>query len=455
MGLKINSNLLELRELIRVFVSSSYSSEAAEETLIKSTIIDKGLYPVGMELNIESNVENLKAVRRLISESAYCLLIIGNQYSLQEFEYDYALSIGKPIIPFVYRCSGDHHTAKVDSTTADMKRLENFKRKVSENHLIAYFSNTDDLLEKISSHLPSLIHDLPLDNSSDMLDKKISEKFEDAATPFEIIDALDARAMGKQNKIAGITRYACHYTRMSAVSAIVKSKKWYLGSPKSMNDGLELIHLEDANADNLFFASFSLGNTENIGMWSMYAQPWEDGVLLRIPIAKIKVWVNSDCKIYDANKTTKKAGSEIIDAKFSFHAVAYTNAESKDPSEPEVLSCGTNKNTLFKDIFNHPLLKGYIKDSAWAYENEYRIRVETNPNEQHDAVAIDIPQDVLDSFEFITGPRFTRNFTAVLRNEAGARLKPIVKESLFTGRLKWVYCDSCGIKAALYHRQND
>ena len=236
---------------------------------------------------------------------------------------------------------------------------------------------------------------------------------------------------------------------MSAVSAIVKGKKWYFGSPKSMNDGLELIHLEDAHADNLFFASFSLDESENIGMWSMYAQPWEDGVLLCIPVEKLKTWVNSECKIYDANKTTKEAGSEINGAKISFHAVAYTNAESNNAIEPDVLTCGEDRNKYFKNIFEHPLLKGYIKDSAWAYEKEYRLRVETDPNEQHDAVAIEIPQDVLDSFEFITGPRFIHNFMAVLRRDAGPRLNPIVKESLFTGRLKWVYCDSCTIKKEL------
>lgn len=271
-----------------------------------------------------------------------------------------------------------------------------------------------------------------------------TKRFEDASTLPELIDALEARAMLQHNTgFGGATRYVCHYTKMSAVSAIVKGKKWYIGSPKTMNDGLELIHLEDAHADNLFFASFCLDNTENIGMWSMYAQPWEDGVLLRIPIEKFKIWIKSGCKIYDADKTTKKARSEIKDAHLSFHAVAYTNAESKDSKELELLTCGASPNGHFCNIPNQPELKGYIKDSAWAYENEYRMRVETNPMEKHDAVAIDIPKEVLDSFEYITGPRFEHNFTAVLRENAGLRLRPKVQESLFTGRLKWVFCDSC------------
>lgn len=271
------------------------------------------------------------------------------------------------------------------------------------------------------------------------------KKFEEANTPAELIDTLETRAMSRHNTGAGGTiKYVCHYTKMSAISAIMKEKKWYIGSPKTMNDGLELIHLEDAHADNLFFASFCLDDTENIGMWSMYAQPWEDGVLLRIPLEKFKTWVKSGSKIYDADKSTKKSGGVITGAKLSFHAVAYTNAESKDKKEPEILFCGTHQNDHLKNVPELPELKGYIKDSAWAYENEYRIRVETDPGEVHDAVSVEIPEDVLNSFEFITGPRFEKNFTKVLRNTTNnLRLRPKVKESLFTGRLKWVYCDSC------------
>lgn len=274
-----------------------------------------------------------------------------------------------------------------------------------------------------------------------------AKKFEEVATHEELIDKLKSMAMSRHNTSSGgATRYVCHYTNISAISAILKGKKWYIGSPKKMNDGLELIHLEDAHADNLFFASFCLDDTENIGMWSMYAQPWTEGVLLRIPVEKFKVWVNSGCKVYSADENTKEAKAEITNHKLTFHAVAYTNAESKDQKESEILTCGTNKNGNFTNISEQPELRGYIKDSAWAYENEYRIRVETDPGEDHKAVAIDIPQDVLASFEYITGPRFEGNFTAILRNKTDPRLAPKFKESLFTGRLKWVYCDSCSKK---------
>ena len=143
-----------------------------------------------------------------------------------------------------------------------------------------------------------------------MGDKK---RFEDAVNPAELIDTLVTRAASRHNTCSGgAPKYVCHYTKISAISAIMKDKKWYIGSPQAMNDGLELIHLEDAHADNLFFASFCLDDTENIGMWSMYAQPWEDGVLLRIPVEKFKLWIKSGCKIYDADKKQKRQGQKSM-----------------------------------------------------------------------------------------------------------------------------------------------
>lgn len=273
-----------------------------------------------------------------------------------------------------------------------------------------------------------------------MAEKK---KFEEVSTPEELIDVLETRAMGRQNTYNGVTKYVLHYTKLSAVEAIMKNKKWYIGSPRNMNDGLELIHLEDAHADNLFFASFCLDDSENIGMWSMYAQPWEDGVLLRIPLEKFKDWIKSGSKIHGANKKKEVIKEDLQDAELSFHAVAYTNAESKDKDAPEILRCGDTQNTAFTNITEIEALKGYIKDEAWKYENEYRIRVETHSPEAFEGVAIEIPKVVLESFEFITGPRFDKNFKNHLRIHVDKRLNPKVTESLFTGRLKWVYCDSC------------
>lgn len=440
----------------RVFVSSTYADLIEERRETIRLILSLDWLPVGMEL-IPASGDPWEYTKHLIDISDYFLLIIGERYgairtndsgekaSYTELEYDYAVKTDKPILAFIQKSKKKLPNANNENNRIDIKKLDDFTKKVSEKNRAIYWSNKGDLSSRIFSSLSTLLEDDP----TSIVDARTSKSFEKAETPNEVIEALENRALLAQNTHEGAVKYVYHYTKMSAVSDILKGKKWYVGSPKNMNDGLELIHLEDVHADNLFFASFCMGNSENIGMWSMYAQPWEEGVILRIPIEKMKAWVKSGCKIYDADKDTKAAGAEIKDARIAFHAVAYINEDSNETRTVDILSCGKDTNDYLGKISEQPLqniLKGYLKDNAWAYENEYRIRVETDPREKHDAVSIDIPKDVLDSFEFITGPRFKKNFIEVLRKKAGPRLNPKVTASLFTGRLNWIYCDSCNFK---------
>ena len=46
-----------------------------------------------------------------------------------------------------------------------------------------------------------------------------------------------------------------------------------------MNDQLEFSNGDKERWKNIFFASFMMDMKESIGMWSMYSQPWESGVL--------------------------------------------------------------------------------------------------------------------------------------------------------------------------------
>lgn len=171
--------------------------------------------------------------------------------------------------------------------------------------------------------------------------------------------------------------YIYHYTTKNAVEGILQSKQWYINSPRNMNDGLELIHLNEANIDNLFFSSYLTEDKESIAMWSMYSQPWEKGIIIKIPVGKMKEWINGNPLIYVADVNNREA-LNVIDqaqAQLALHFVAYTNADSKADYEQETLKCGNQENNNFNDIHNHDELAGYIKDIAWSYEKEIRLRV--------------------------------------------------------------------------------
>ncbi len=427
-------------EQAKVYVTSIYTDLTTERNAVGPALKELGYMQVGMDADLPASAGFWDYIRFAIEESEYFILIIGDQFEagkkdrvifgLKELEY--ALQLQKPVISFIHQrfASALREGRIIDKELIDI--WARFTDRIRERPY-RHWKNEQDLEKAVRQSLLRL-------------SRNLQTLFIDAISPEELIKALQSKASSVQNTYNDNTRYVCHYTKMSAVTAIMKSKKWYIGSPQNMNDGLELMHLEDAHADNLFFASFCLDEKENIGMWSMYAQPWEEGVLIRIPVEKFKAWIRDGATIYDADSKTKKAGSPIQNAKILFHAVAYTNADSKVGKEKDLLVCGSQENDHPIDVQSEPALRGYVKDIAWAYENEYRMRIETDPAETHSAVAIDIPEDVLKSFEFVTGPRFNGNFLALIRQQVNRSLDPVKKESLFTGRLTWVYCDSCKYK---------
>lgn len=281
------------------------------------------------------------------------------------------------------------------------------------------------------------------------MDKKHKrmKSFGEVNTHKELRQHLIDRASTLKNTNGGVPRYICHYTKLDAAIAIIKNQRWYIGSPTRMNDGLELSHASTEEWNRTFFASFMLEPKESIAMWSMYAQPWPDGVMLRIPVEKFKYWIKNPLAISSADPDTKTANDDDITSgvEVTFHAVAYTNAESKDSSEPEHLYCGGDKNLLLKNILSSDELVGCVKDSAWSYENEYRLRVNNKSDADYKAVSISIPHEVVDSFEVVAGPRFKGDLLARIQAKIDSRVGDNqVKRSMFTGKLNWVYCDDCG-----------
>ena len=174
----------------------------------------------------------------------------------------------------------------------------------------------------------------------------------------------------------------------------------------------------------------------------MYSQPWPKGIAIKIPISIIKDWVESGFVVYEADKTTKKIKNIITNANCSCYSVAYTDFEIAERRDILSVKCDSKVKNIYREEALNPAMFGYIKDSAWEYENEFRIRVDTDYH--YDAVAIDIPDEVIDSFEIITGPRFKDNLLADLRKEVdiGFSDRRIIP-SYYTGRLRWVYCDTC------------
>lgn len=267
--------------------------------------------------------------------------------------------------------------------------------------------------------------------------------FPEITTPTELIAYLDSSERLKNRE------FLYHYTTIGNAIAIFKSKTWHLGNPKNMNDVVEYRNGDPQRWNNIFFASFMTENKESIAMWSMYVQPWKDGVKIAIPIQTMKEWIKSIDKILEVSPDYKLTGNSIPINEHNtirISSVAYSNATSCDlNSKSETLIWSTTKNEKIPNSQHISELTGYIKDDAWEYEKEVRLKAEFENTYGFTRVAVEIPDAVLNAITIYSGPLFE----GILPNRMAHELGKIyhTDQSLFTGKLNIkTICDNCQYK---------
>ena len=90
------------------------------------------------------------------------------------------------------------------------------------------------------------------------------------------------------------------------------------------------------------------------------------------------------------------------------------------------------------------MLVGYIKDDAWSYEKEVRLRVDLGKSVSFGGVAIDITDELIDSMTITKGPRFEGDIKARIEQECQRIIH--TEDSLFFDKLKRTPCDYCKSK---------
>jgi hypothetical protein len=283
------------------------------------------------------------------------------------------------------------------------------------------------------------------------MEKKASvTNFSEINSPQDLIAYLSDSANRLENTKNKTTQYVYHYTKLSNVVSIINSRSWWLNSPKTMNDGLEFQNISEFEQRSaVFFASFMYDSNESIAMWSMYAQPWEDGVFIRIPVEVFKKWIRNTKTIYPVfcpeNQNPALDKSAIPYEQLSVVRVAYTNADSVQYKSEEILICGKAENKQLKNTPHLPDLVGYVKDLAWEYEHEVRVLATMAQNIRCDRLAIGLPDDLIDSMKIVAGPRFSGNLSERIRQEVHRQFT--TNRSLFSDKLNWIPCDSCPEKS--------
>lgn len=228
-----------------------------------------------------------------------------------------------------------------------------------------------------------------------------------------------------------------HYTTVSVLNLILKNKTLQLtrGDSSELNDW----HEKDRKGgeyewEKTYIGCFAADNyesntaennvnydSESMAMWGLYGLPSEKAVRITIPKTKMLSFINKS--VYKL-----KNGKNFI----------FTDGirnENNDVNNENILSIfltdvfyvkGTNKDvitpvqkhiqTFLKFPINnlHQYFKerdftGFVKNYAWNYEKETRIVIKLNRPINKDYLYLEIPDEIIKSFQITLGPNYPRN----------------------------------------------
>lgn len=154
----------------QVFVSSTYRDLIEERQHVIHALLELDCIPAGMELFPATDEDAWTLIKEVIENSDYYILIVAGKYgsvnsegiSYTEMEYDYAVSIGKPIICFLHQDIDELKGLKIEKTEKMQLKLETFRTKAQERHC-KFWKNADDLGGKVSRSLLQLKKKHPSD----------------------------------------------------------------------------------------------------------------------------------------------------------------------------------------------------------------------------------------------------------------------------------------------------
>ncbi|HEY0107711.1 MAG TPA: DUF4062 domain-containing protein [Rhizomicrobium sp.] len=143
----------------QVFVSSPYEDLAAERQLVSLALINNGYLPSGMELFAATPAQTWPYIEEAIRLSDYYVLILKNRHgsmaegldvSWTEREYEFARSLGKPVLAFLYR-GGD----------AVEPRMAAFRAGVMTQRLVRFWTEPHDLAVAVLGSLQDAVRTHP------------------------------------------------------------------------------------------------------------------------------------------------------------------------------------------------------------------------------------------------------------------------------------------------------
>ncbi len=191
-----------------------------------------------------------------------------------------------------------------------------------------------------------------------------------------------------------------HFTNFSTLEKKLKGKSWVFTPSKSKNDYHEYDSKSDRTIrDNILSTSFSWGDEDNMAMWSMYCVPREDAVRITFNEQAMERWlqvlqqkmakpcdtVSQWFQTWDRTEAYQDgpvpAPEKTMGAVF-LHDIVYFLGYQNDSPENKLCWGGIEQpaqdNMLVNDIRYIREMTGFVKNSAWSYEQESRLSIYFN-----------------------------------------------------------------------------
>ena len=151
----------------QIFISSTYEDLKDERNQVIQSVLEMGHIPVGMEMFSAADEEQWKIIQRAIDSSDYYVVLVANRYgsitpegvSYTRKEYEYALSIGVPILGFVIEAAAKWPGNLCDAGR-DRELLDEFKELVRAKP-VSRWSNAHELHGACAIALGKAFHSQP------------------------------------------------------------------------------------------------------------------------------------------------------------------------------------------------------------------------------------------------------------------------------------------------------
>lgn len=142
----------------QVFVSSTFEDLKEERRQVNQALLELECLPAAMEMFVATDDDQWTLIQEVIELSDYYVVIVGGRYgsiteegiSYTEKEFDYALSLEKPILAFVHRHPEKIPQGQTDATAAAKKKLDAFRRKVTTGRTVGFFETPHELGSEVS-----------------------------------------------------------------------------------------------------------------------------------------------------------------------------------------------------------------------------------------------------------------------------------------------------------------